>query len=381
MVLLLVLFWLFSGLFLYTYLGYPVLLASIGLIRENRNVKEPITPGLTLIISAYNEGEIIEKKIQNSLALDYPREKLEIVVVSDACSDNTEEIAQRYKELGVLTRRVEGRVGKSACLNAIIPDARGEIVVFSDANSMFPVQAMRKLVQNFADSKVGCVTGYTKYILADDSILDGSIALYSWIGKITKELESRIGSCVGADGAIFAIRKNLYEPLKKTDINDLVIPLGIVSKGYRTVIEPEVFCLEKATKDIKDEYSRQVRITNRTLRAVYSNKHLLDFRRFGLFSVEFVSHKIMKLLSPFFLIVILLTNVMLVRRRWHYVLFLVLQGLLYALAAAGESRFSAVPVKKLASTCRAFIVVNLSIAKGWITYFKGEDFTVWKSIR
>jgi len=369
MVLLLVLFWLFSGLFLYTYLGYPVLLASIGLIRENRNVKEPITPGLTLIISAYNEGEIIEKKIQNSLALDYPREKLEIVVVSDASSDKTEEIAKRYKEVGVLTRRVEGRVGKTACLNVVVPEVRGEIVVFSDANSMFPEQAVRKLVQNFADSMVGCVTGYTKYTSQKDGILDGSLSMYSQLERIIKEMESRIGSCVGADGAIFAIRKHLYEPLKGTDINDLVIPLNIVSKGYRTVIERESFCLEETAKDSKGEYDRQVRITNRTLRALFANKQLLDARQFGMFSFELFSHKIMKFLSPFFLIAILATNVILAWRRWHYVVLLLLQGLFYALAATKSSRLPAT-LAKLASVCRTFMVFNLSIAKGWIRISK-----------
>jgi len=373
-------FWSAGFAVFYAYAGYPLLLNILSCFLGNPVRKAPFTPPVTLIISAYNEENVIAEKIENSLALDYPREHLEIMVVSDASSDKTEKIAAGYSSSGVKVFRVGGRVGKTSCLNRAVPAARGEIIIFSDANSLYDRNALRETTANFADKAVGCVTGYTRYLSRAANTVDESVGLYARIERITKILESRIGSCIGADGAIFAIRKDLYLPLKATDINDFVIPLQIVRQGYRTVLEEGAWCSEETAKDSKGEFSRQVRITNRTLRAIFNNKDLLNPSVHKLFSFELFSHKLAKFLVPLFLAVILPTNLMLARGKWVYKCFIALQALCYFLAAV---RKDTVPMlfESLRSACRTFAVVNAAILKGWITYFRGEDFTTWKTGR
>lgn len=366
----------------HAFVGYPFVLRMVSIFhrkpihKDNNHV-----PPVTLIISAYNEEKVIEKKIRNSLDLDYPESKLEIMVVSDASSDSTDKIVMSYIDQGVKHLRIEGRVGKTSCLNKAIPVSRGEIIVFSDANSLYPRETIRNIVQNFADNAVGCVTGYTRYISDEADTVIGSLGLYSYLEMITKELESTIGSCVGADGAIFAIRKSLYRPLRETDINDLVIPLTIVAQGYRVVIERDAFCFEETAKDPKGEFNRQVRITNRTIRAIFTNAFFFNIRQYGLFAFELFSHKIMKFLVPLFLLTALGSNFLLMKRHSIYKLLMCVQGFLYTVSILNLSKISIPLIKKISFICRTFVVVNLAIIKGWISYFRGENITVWRSTR
>ncbi len=374
------LFWSSGFYIFYAYAGYPLLLKILSCFFGSPVRKEHFTPSVSLIISAYNEENVIADKLDNSLALDYPSKHLEIIVLSDGSSDRTEEIAGNYSPSGVKTLRVEGRLGKTSCLNRAVPVAKGEIIIFSDANSVYEKNAIREIVANFADNTVGCVTGYTRYISSADNNIDESVSHYTQVERITKSLESKIGSCVGADGAIFAIRKELYQPLKATDINDFVIPLMVVRKGYRTVLEENAWCSEETAKDFKGEFSRQVRITNRTLRAIFNNKDLLNIFVYKLFSYELFSHKLAKFLVPLFLTVVFLANLILAKGKWLYKCFIAMQAIFYIIAAFRGGSTPG-PFESLRSACRTFVIVNAAILKGWITYIRGEDFTTWKSSR
>ena len=238
---------------IYPYVGYPAVLWLISLFILKKSKEEPVQllSKVTLLISAYNEEGVIKDKIINSLALSYPKDLLEIVVVSDGSEDRTKDIVEQYGDKGVILRHYEGRIGKTACLNKASPLANGDIIVFSDANSHYDKGAVNNLVRNFSDNNIGFVTGTTKYITNDNENSVESVGLYTKIEKLTKTLESRISSCVGADGAIFAIRKNLYQPLKDYDINDFVIPLNVVKQGYRGILESNAYCIEKTASDIK----------------------------------------------------------------------------------------------------------------------------------
>ncbi|HKZ46858.1 MAG TPA: glycosyltransferase family 2 protein, partial [Thermodesulfobacteriota bacterium] len=253
-------FWFSVILIFYPYIGYLLILKIISFFKSNNSIadNEEFKPLATLLISAYNEEAVIEDKILNSLDLNYPKELLEIVVISDGSNDKTNELVIKYADKGVVLRHYEGRIGKTACLNRAVPLAKGEIIVFSDANSRYDREAIRELVRSFADKEVGFATGFTRYT-TDEGLID-SISLYSRIEKITKKLESKIASCVGADGAIFAIRKPLYKLLNDYDINDLVIPLNVIKQGYRGRFEDRAFCTEKAVS-YRGEFNRQVRIT------------------------------------------------------------------------------------------------------------------------
>ena len=375
-----VLFWFSIFVILYAYFGYPLCLYIISFTKPRRKI-ETITsrnPKVSLLISAYNEENVIEDKILNSLSLNYPKDLLEIVVVSDASEDRTDEIVRCYIQKGVLLRSYEGRIGKTACLNKAVPLSKGDIIVFSDANSKYDRDAIKHLVKRFNDPKVGLVTGSTKYNSTKPNSVSGSVGVYSKIEEITKKLESKIGSCVGADGAIFAIRKQLYQPLKEYDINDFVIPLHIIRQGYRAVLVEHAFCTEETAKGISGEFHRQARITNRTLRAIFNNAEMFNPFKFGFFSFELLSHNIIKFSVPFFLIILFSTNLILITSAPFYFLVFMGQSFFYLLACLGYRGKSFIRIIDISQT---FIIANLAILYGWITYFKGKTYTIWNSAR
>jgi cellulose synthase/poly-beta-1,6-N-acetylglucosamine synthase-like glycosyltransferase len=378
-----ILFWVSLFSLLYAYVGYPVVIWLISRLAPSRPVRRDDTffPTVSLLISAYNEETVIESKINNALSLNYPKELLDIVVISDGSNDRTNEIVKTYDSRGVVLHYYEGRIGKTACLNRSVPASRGDVIVFSDANSMYDRDAIRNLAANFADGRIGFVTGYTRYAADTEGGVVTSIGIYGAIEKFTKKAESIVNSCVGADGAIFAIRKKLYVPLRAADINDFVIPLTIIRQGYRGVLEESAFCVEKTVEDQRGEVKRQVRITNRTLRAIFHNIGLFNPLVYGVFSFELFSHKVAKFLSPFFALVLLVCTVALLNSGTVYLLFLLAQLLVMIFAWLGYREQSAGLLSKAGSLCRTFITMNLAIAGGWIQFLRGEAYTTWSPIK
>lgn len=387
-------FWFSMFLVCYAYFGYPLCLYLICIVKPNSvcRVKRssclnvamnPTKPSVTLLISAYNEEDAIEEKILNSLKSDYPKELLEIIIVSDGSGDRTNEIVTKYVDHGVKLYDYEGRIGKTACINKTIPLAKGDIIIFSDANSLYDNDAIKHLVKHFEDKNIGFVTGHTMYVLEGKERHLSTVGIYAKIEKLTKQLESKIGSCVGADGAIFAIRKRLYMPLKAHDINDFVIPINIVQEGFRGVFEDGAFCFEKTARNQTGEFNRQVRITNRTLRAIFSHSELLNPFKYHIFSFELISHKLLKFLTPFLLLFILLVNMLLVLGHQGniYLLTLLIQILCYFMAWLGQKQTKVVLLSKLGSYFSTFAMVNIAIMAGWLKYIKGETYTTWNPNR
>jgi cellulose synthase/poly-beta-1,6-N-acetylglucosamine synthase-like glycosyltransferase len=376
-------FWVSIAAILYVYAGYPLLLSIISRYFKNKKQviasrKELYLPKVSLLISAYNEENVLEEKICNSLKLNYPKDRIEICVISDGSEDKTDQIASGFISEGIILQRYEGRIGKTECLNRFVPNATGEIIVFSDANSFYDRNAIRELVKSFRNPEVGFVTGCTKYISTKE--LKGafeSISIYSRMEQFIKAKESRINSCVGADGAIFAIRKRLYRSLQKSDINDLVIPFKIIEQGFRGAFESSAICTERIVKSISAEFYRQVRITTRTIRAIVNHRKLLDPLTFGFFSFELFSHKVMKLFSPFYLLICIFANMFVALDVPLYRYFLVGQVVFYGLAAANLES----PLNGFISIPRTFTVANGAILLGWIKYFKGEKYLSWHTER
>jgi cellulose synthase/poly-beta-1,6-N-acetylglucosamine synthase-like glycosyltransferase len=374
-------FWVSLLAIAYAYVGYPAVLWLLSRFRPpavwDGTGPDTSLPSVTLIVSAFNEEQVIGQKIENALSLDYPKGLLEIVVVSDGSSDRTCEIVLGFVNRGVVLRHYEGRIGKTACLNRALPMATGGIVVFSDANSAYEKGALRALLRPFEDPSVGFVTGWTRYGSGEDGSASGSLGIYSKLELVTKELESRLGSCIGADGAIFAIRKELYTPLRDYDINDLVMPLSINRQGYRGILQREAVCAEKDAGSAKGEFQRQVRITSRTLRAIMNYRQLLNPFRFGLLSFELFSHKLCKFLVPPFLIAALVSNLFLAERGIFFLTTLIAQGVFYAGASMAALVSERGLLSRLGETARTFVVVNAAIAVAWVKYFRGETFTTW----
>ena len=373
-----IVFWVSTVCLLTPFAIYPVTLFLLSRLRRERDGGDA-EPTLTLVVSAYNEAGIIRQKIENALALDYPADRFEVMVISDASDDGTDEIVLAYQDQNVRLCRQGERLGKSAGLSRFCPEANGEILVFTDANSMFRKDAMRHLAKHFDDPKVGYSVGRQLYENLDQSSAQ-SENLYWNIELLMKAWESRLSSVVGADGAIYALRKELFEPLKAEDINDFYLPLRVVAKGYRGVFDWQAVCYEESAPSFAGEFRRKYRIVNRSLRAVSKVPHSLNPFRVGLFAYQLFSHKLLRWLSPFFLIAMLITS--------GWLAFggnIVYQGMFgaqimgYTIAA-----LHIVPVMrnlKLVYVAHYFLLINCAAALGVGLLLCGRTIGVWKPQR
>ena len=291
-----------SLLLAYIYAGYPMLLFLMARLFPQRHRRDDrLEPTVTLIISAHNEEKVIGEKLTNSLRLDYPPDKVSVVVVSDGSTDGTDEIVRSFADRGVRLVRPAQRRGKTAGLNVALAGVTSEITVFSDANAMYDRSAIRRLVRHFADEKVGYAVGYAHYENAAQSDAGKSENTYWNIEVKMKEWESAFSSVVGGDGAMYAIRTALYEPMQETDINDFVNPLQIVAKGYRGIFDPEARCSEHPAAHFGKEFSRKVRIANRSFNGLLRVPQACSPLRVGRFAWLLISHKLLRWFSPFFL--------------------------------------------------------------------------------
>jgi glycosyltransferase involved in cell wall biosynthesis len=379
------LFWTAAALVIYVYAGYPLFLLFVRALTGARRTQLAAdhTPPITLIISAYNEAEIIGEKIANSLSLGYPADRLEILVVSDCSSDGTDEIVTAVKDPRVRLLRMAERGGKTLGLNAAVAAARGEILVFSDANAMYVHDALATLARNFADPGVGAVVGESTY--SQDSQAqagaDKDESLYWRYEVMIKRLESALGSTVGGDGAIYAIRKSLYRPMRADALSDFVNPLQIVQAGFRCIYEPQARSIENAAGDFEREFRRKVRIVNRAWRAMMTLKDLLNPLRYGLFSLQIFSHKLLRWLVPVFLVVCLVANVAIAGRHWFYAAALGIQLAFYGLAAIGYLLRRRRSVPRIFAVPYYFVMVNIASARGIAEAYRGKTYTTWTTAR
>lgn len=374
-------FWILLALVVYVYAGYPLLLTILRSVGGSRPVRTgPGEPPVTLVVSAFNEVGVIAGKLENCLALDYPRANLQLIVVSDASDDGTDEAVARFADRGVELLRMSDRGGKTLGLNAAVQRARGEVVVFSDANAMYGRDVVRKLVRNFADPAVGAVVGESTYV--DPEVeSERSEGLYWRYETAIKRLESALGSVVGGDGAIYAIRRALYVPMRADALSDFVNPLQIVQAGHRCVYEPEARSYERAADNFGKEFRRKVRIVNRAWRALFGLKALLNPLRYGLFSFQLISHKLLRWLVPLFLASLFVVNLAVLERHPIYRFALVGQLVFYLLAFAGHLARRRASLPALLSIPYYFCLVNLASALGILDAFRGKTYTTWATAR
>ncbi len=331
-------FWLSIAVPVYAYFGYPIVLLALRSIIHRGVRKAPPggageCPFVSLLIPAYDEGDVIARKIRNSLALDYPAERMEIVVASDGSKDDTARAAQAFEDgnrIRVLAFPVNR--GKIATLNASVPELRGDIVVFSDAAAMLFRDSVRELVANFADPGVGAVSGRYTVVKADEINIGKSEDFYWKYETYLKVQESQIASTLGGHGHLHAIRKDLYPfPPPGTINDDYIIPVSVLAKGYRAVYEPEAIVYEEAHE--MAGFGRRVRIMAGNLQQLREIKGLLwPLRPLPLFF--FLSHKASRLLVPFAMLSALAANVFLLKSPFYAALFC-LQAIFYTMALLG----------------------------------------------
>ncbi|MBN2119851.1 MAG: glycosyltransferase family 2 protein [Candidatus Omnitrophica bacterium] len=317
----------------FIYFGYPVVIFVIARILGKEVNKSDITPSVSLIIPVHNEEKVIDQKIQNILQLDYPEDKLEIIFALDGCTDRTKEIILENKNGRITILDKEEREGKVRTLNKAVKTAKGEIVVFSDANSIHKQDTLRKLVRNFADKETGCVCGRLKYTDTDNGSVGEGEDLYWKYEYFLKRQESRIGKLIITNGSIQAIRRSLYPYPDPEIADDFSIPLLVQTQGYRVLYEPQAVVREVATQSLKEEFNQKVRIISQGFKgAAMLRRDLLKLGGLGLF--EFLFHKLLRWLVPLFLTVIFVSNIFLLDSAVYFNLF-ILQSLFYLFSITG----------------------------------------------
>jgi cellulose synthase/poly-beta-1,6-N-acetylglucosamine synthase-like glycosyltransferase len=359
-------------------MGYPIFLGFLGfLLRRCRHLDDNAEPTVSLIIAAYNEEACIARKIENALDLDYPRERLEIIVASDGSSDRTDEIAQFFSHLGVVLCRFP-RTGKTGIQNQVAKKAKGNILVFSDANAMYRPDAIRKLVRNFADPEVACVSGQLVY-QADHAGAGDSERSYWDYEKFMKRRESDLSSLIGANGSIYAVCRADYVEIDNDLISDLVEPLALVHRGRRVVYEPEAISVEEASTTYGEEFRRKVRILTRSIRGVLHMRALFNPFRYGIFSFQLFMHKLMRYMVPLFLLTGFVSLTALAALGSYRALFLLAAGAMVAATLVGRgSRLQrSNPMIRACHLLYYYLMVNYALVLAWINVLRGTRIILW----
>jgi cellulose synthase/poly-beta-1,6-N-acetylglucosamine synthase-like glycosyltransferase len=367
----------------YVYFGYPALLWLVTRAKPAiTHLREESSPSVALIISCYNEADVIREKLRNALELDYPKGQLRIIVVSDGSDDGTDDRVREFADAGVVLIRQEGRLGKTMGINLAMEQVSEQVTVFSDANAMYAPDAISKLVRNLADPSVGYVVGAALYTDGDQGTSARNENLYWRYELAIKSMESRLHSVVGGDGAIYAIRSALWEPLQQRDINDFVNPLQIIAKGYRGVFDSEARCYEETAGDFDRELARKERIVNRSIRGLMRVKEVLLPWRTGVFSVEVVSHKLLRWLIPLFLLIGYAGSVLLAMTGRPLFVIIALGGgllLLLAFIARLSPRKNELP--GWLALPYYFVAVNWYAVRGIVKAVQGQTQVTWSSAR
>ncbi len=374
-----VLFWMSAGLIVYTYIGYPLLIWLLATLFSRSQTPPALLtplPRVSLLVAAYNEEADIAKRIDNALALDYPRELLDIVIASDGSSDDTCTIARKYADQGVTLYDYPERHGKPAVLNRTISRLRGDIVFLSDANSLTEPDALKKLVRWFTDPAVGVVCG--KLVLVDSDTGKNVDSAYWKYETFLKRNESKLGALLGSNGAIYALRREWYPDIPdNTIVDDFVIPLRAkILHRCKIIYETEATAFEVSPSDIGTEFKRRARIGAGDFQAIGLLHELLT-PRFGWTTFAFWNHKILRWMCPFLLILALVTNIALLQYPLYAWLF-VLQLLFYTLALVGNMLPAQPKVLRVLRLATMFTTMNAALLVGFFRWLLGTQRATWQ---
>lgn len=374
----------------HTYFLYPLLLVAIDAMRgveadlrylggkgDRRTRAEPLSlPHVSLVVAAWNEAEVIADKVQNSLALDYPPERFEVVIGSDGSDDGTDEIVAGFDDRRVRLVSAAERAGKVAVLNRTVPSATGDIVVLSDANTQIDAQAIRKLVRHFTDPTVGVVCGRLRlYNPKKSGYEESGYWLYESFLKLR---EGRRGAVMGANGGIYAIRKKLFAPLpRETIVDDFVVAMRCLQRGYRVIYDPEAVAVEETTENYARERVRRIRIAAGNFQSLGLIGNLLDPRH-GFVAFAFFSHKVLRWLVPFLLAFAFLANLSLLGSGALYQATFAAQLAFYWMALVGFAVRLPGPLGAVASAARYFVEMNIGMAQGFVRWLRRTQKPTWE---
>ncbi len=376
------LFWLSFGILFYAYLGYGLVMWLLVKIRGAHPVPAPYAPEdlpeVTVLIAAYNEADIIAQKIDNTLALDYPKDKLKLLFITDGSTDNTGAIIEQYPEIQHLFE--PERRGKIAAVQRAMPLVTSPITINSDANTFLNAAAARNLVKHFADPSVGAVAG-EKRVWSDtkDTASAAGEGLYWQYESWLKKKDTELGTVVGAAGELFAIRTDLFEVIPTdTIIEDFFQTLRIAQKGYRVAYAPDAYAIEQASADVGEEIKRKIRICAGAFQAMWRLRALFNPFKYGMLTFQYVSHRVLRwTLAPLTLPILLIVNGILAIDSSFYQLLLIGQVLFYLVAYIGYlTRNKPLKIKGF-SVPFYFTMMNVCVYLGFVKYWRGNQSVVW----
>ena len=377
-----ILFWVGVLAAFYTYVGYPLIVFVASLIAPRKvNRVDSVFPLVTVIITAYNEERDLAAKIENTLALDYPKDKMEILVASDCSTDGTELIVRSFADRGVRLHRQTQRHGKTAAQNAAVELARGEILLFSDATTLYNADVLRVMVPNFADAEIGCVAGRLIYVNPTASSVGQGARSYWGYETFLKRHESRFSSLIGVSGCLYAVRRSAYIPLNPEACSDFIIATKMIEQGLRTIYEPNALCTEETNDRTNRELPMRVRVIAQTYTDLWRHRGMMNPLRTGFYAFQLLSHKVMRYLMPTFLIAILIASAVLARDSTFYLVMLAGQLAFYSLALAGWLLERAGKRSKLLALPHYFVLANLASLLAFNKFLRGERYAYWETAR
>jgi len=374
------LFWLFAFLLSYTYMGYPLLLAALACVTRSRQAPLGFEPRISILICAYNEQAGLRKKLHDTLRLRYPPDKMEILVVSDGSTDATEAIARSFNDPRIRLLRTGGRRGKTNAQNEGVRLCNGDVIIFSDATTVYHPDALRHLIAKYSDPSVGAVSGRYQYFDETGASPTGAGTIAFWNYENTiKRLQSKIKTITGCCGCIYSVRRGAYTELAPDIISDLVQPLHVILKGYRVVFESRALAFEATTETSRQEFRMRVRIITRAMRGILSVRQLLNPFRYAWVSFQLVSHKLLRWLVPFYLLGLFLISGLLVNHTLFRIAF-VLQALFYLSALLAL----VVPLHKISKILGVplyFCTLNVAALVSVVELLRGRRYVVWETVR
>lgn len=376
-----IIFWLSAAALFYTYAGYPLLLALFSALRARAVQRGDCEPTVSIIITAYNEQRDLAAKLENTLALDYPRDLLEIIVASDCSTDRTDAIAGEFLGRGVRLHRQSERLGKTAAQNAAVEQAHGEIILFSDATSLYQPDAVRAIMPSFADPEVGCVAGRLEYVDSSGSRVGQGARSYWSYETFLKRHESRVGSLIGVSGCLYAVRRSAYIPLYHEACSDFIIATKMVEQGLRAVYEPNAVCTEQTNRQSDKELKMRVRIIAQTFTDLWRHRSLLNPVRGGFYGVQLLSHKVMRYLVPFFLMGLFVSSAVLASGSLIFRLMFAAQLACYACPAIAWLLDRVGIRSRLLAFPQYFMLANLASLIGCYKFLRGQRYASWEPIR
>lgn len=380
----LTIFWIGLTVIAYTYVGYGFVIYILSKLKGRPDSptgqNDSDLPEVTILIAAYNEEQYIENKIENTIALDYPTEKLSIFIVTDGSTDNTPHLVKKFHAVKLFHE--SQRKGKIHAVNRVMKMVKTPIVIFSDANTVLNAQAAKNIVRHYQNQAVGGVAGEKRIFKNSEDNASGSgEGLYWKYESFLKKKDSEVYSVVGAAGELFSVRTALYQdPDENMIIEDFYLSVSIAANGYRFIYEPEAYAVESASASVSEEWKRKVRICAGAFQAMGKLKRLLNPFTYGMLSFQYISHRVLRwTLAPLFLPLVLLSNIWLaLQGSAFFASVLGAQLLFYAFAALGYIYRD----KKIAIrgffVPYYFMVMNLSVYAGFLRYCRGRQSVVWE---